>query len=383
MQGWEEYEQEGDVWMIMDRDTQADDNAEHLYRWIKQNHPEQKCYFALRKTSPDWKRLKREGFDLLDFGSKKHEKQLKKCSKIISSHTDAYVFSYFGDFFLKSKDLIYLQHGVIKDDLSSWFNPKPFSIFIMATKREQESIVSQGSPYAFTEKTIKGTGFPRHDRLLALSEKNKDHKPCILIMPTWREFLAGKVIGKSNERTLNDDFLTSDYKKQWEAFLFDPRLKALADKSIRLVLFPHANITPYYHAGYFKVPEYVEVAWDNGNLSIQDCFTNASLLVTDYSSVMFELAYIQTPMVYFQFDKAACYGGDHLYRKGYFSCEDDGFGPVTETLDEAISAVENYVDNNFAVEEKYLQRMQDTFLYRDGKCCERVWNAIKELDRKV
>ena len=49
----------------MDRDTQADDNGEHFYRYMMRNHPEQRCLFALRKESPDWKRLAQEGFNLL------------------------------------------------------------------------------------------------------------------------------------------------------------------------------------------------------------------------------------------------------------------------------------------------------------------------------
>ena len=60
---WSAYEQKGSTWIIMDRDTQADDNGEHFYRYMMRNHPEQRCLFALRKESPDWKRLAQEGFN--------------------------------------------------------------------------------------------------------------------------------------------------------------------------------------------------------------------------------------------------------------------------------------------------------------------------------
>ena len=49
----------------MDRDTQADDNGEHFYRYMMRNHPEQRCLFALRKESPDWKRLAQEALTCL------------------------------------------------------------------------------------------------------------------------------------------------------------------------------------------------------------------------------------------------------------------------------------------------------------------------------
>src|SRR6185295_18778939 len=55
-------------WIFIDRDMQADDNGEHLYRWVRRNHPQINAFFVLRKSSRDWDRLKKEGFRLLEFG---------------------------------------------------------------------------------------------------------------------------------------------------------------------------------------------------------------------------------------------------------------------------------------------------------------------------
>ncbi|MCR8687320.1 hypothetical protein, partial [Campylobacter sp. 1569] len=62
------------IWLFADRDIEADDNAEHLYRYVMQNHPEQEIVFALRKESPDWDRLEKEGFNLIEFGSFEFER---------------------------------------------------------------------------------------------------------------------------------------------------------------------------------------------------------------------------------------------------------------------------------------------------------------------
>ncbi|EOH2052001.1 CDP-glycerol glycerophosphotransferase family protein, partial [Campylobacter coli] len=96
------------IWLLMDRDYEADDNAEHLYRYIMQNHPEQEIVFALRKESSDWKRLEKERFNLIEFGSFEFERIIKKASKVISSHCDAYLGRYLKQF---NKDFIFLQHG--------------------------------------------------------------------------------------------------------------------------------------------------------------------------------------------------------------------------------------------------------------------------------
>src|SRR3546814_1394046 len=102
----------------MDRATQADANAELVYLYLCGNHPSQPIRFVLRRDSHDWDRLARDGFDLLAFGSAEHERALRVCAKIISSHADRYVVDYFRDGSLASKDFIFLQHGVIMNDLS-------------------------------------------------------------------------------------------------------------------------------------------------------------------------------------------------------------------------------------------------------------------------
>ncbi len=376
--GWEKYPQSNqDIWVFMDRDTQADDNAEHLYRWVKANHPEQSCFFVLRKDAADWQRLSNEGFDLIAFGTKEHEDLLKECSTIVSSHADRYVHSYFKDNFYKSKRYIFLQHGVIKDNLSSWLNGKPIDTMLTSAQREYDSVAQSGTTYSLTSRQVLLSGLPRHDKLLALS---KDKGDCILVMPTWRRELTGDVVGMGNKRTINSEFAESDYRKNWEGFLRSADLKGLAEESgLNIVFFPHANIAPYVSAGLFNVPDYVEFASNQQGQSIQQLFSRAAVLVTDYSSVAFESAYMQRPCVYYQFDRDAFFGGEHMFSRGYFSYDNDGFGPVATTVDEAIASLNDLKERDYIPEEKYAKRMEDFFPYRDGKCCERVYNRIKEL----
>lgn len=381
--GWEKYEQHGDTWIIMDRDTQADDNGEHFYRYMAKNHPEQKCFFVLRKDSPSWSRLEAEGFNLLPFGSPEHEKELRACSKIISSHADGYVHSYFGDNFLQSKDYVFLQHGVTKDNLSTWLNGKPISLLIAATPQEYNAFVADGSPYEFTKKQVAQTGFPRHDNLLRLKENADCADNVIFIAPTWRKTLVGPKIGKGNERALNPLFMETDYAQAWGSFLNSQELRNLAEKhNSRVVFFPHANIFPYVEAGVFKVPDYIEIG-STAEKPIQEYFAEASVCITDYSSVAFDIAYLDTPCIYYQFDKDKVFKGDHIYAKGYFEYEDDGFGPVAESeesLHEALAAV---ASNGFRPSPEYQSRIDATFTLRDGKCCERVYRAIIRADDNI
>lgn len=375
---WKQYDSASHVWVILDRDTQADDSGEHLYRYIAKEHPEQLCYYAIRRSAADWERLQSEGFNLLEFGSKLYEKVIKECSTIISSHAEPYIYSYFKDDFYLSKHFVFLQHGVTKDDVSSWLNGKPISLFITATEAEWQSIVTDGSPYVFTKRQVCLTGFPRHD---ALVDSIGEEGDSILIMPTWRKSLAGGMKGGSSERDLNDQFLDSQYKQAWEKLLCDPRLKAIAEKSNKkIVFFPHANITPYMEAGYFHVPEYVLLGENDGKSSIQDYFKRAAVMITDYSSTAFEQAFLMKPCIYFQFDIEELFSGAHSYAKGYFDYDKDGFGPVAYSEDDVINELRAMSELSYRLQEPYRTRANLAFPYRDGKCCERVYEAIAKLD---
>ena len=109
---------------------------------------------------------------------------------------------------------------------------------------------------------------------------------------------------------------------------------------------------------------------------VQQHFARAALVVTDYSSTAFNAAYIDRPVVYFQFDADKVLGGAHVGRQGYFHYERDGFGPVTRTLRAAESAIVGTMRAGRSPGPEYQRRIEDTFPCRDGRCCKRVTEAI-------
>lgn len=365
-------------WLIMDRDTQADDNAEHFYRYMIQNHPEQLCYFALNKDSHDYQRLEKEGFKMLDFGSPAFEHQLRKSSKIISSFFDDYITNYFDDEYEHSKKFVFLQHGITKDDISRWLNHKRNMLgVITAINPEYHYLSDNFTPYQVGKKETFLTGFPRHDNLLKYNNLNSK---IILIMPTWRANAIGTEGSNTNERLFNPDFMSTDYAIHWHSLLHSSNLKNLINQYNYEVIFaPHANIQPYLDL--FEVPAYIKVWKSNPNSSIQKLFQEAKLMITDYSSVAFEMAVLGKSTLYYQFDVDIAYSEKHTYRKGYFDYEQHGFGAVAETETELLKALEQVLQNNGEPVEPYATRIRETFPFRDGKCCERVYQSIVDLDK--
>lgn len=160
-------QEQSKIWIFMDREIQADDNAEHLYRYAKSVDKEHELYFVLERSSRDWDRLSSEGFKLLAYGSEEHEILLRKCDVIISSHIDQYIVNYFKDNSTDNKKIVFLQHGVITCDLSGWLNTKKrVDLFVTSTEDEYNSIVSDYTKYRFTDKEVKLLGLPRHDALV-------------------------------------------------------------------------------------------------------------------------------------------------------------------------------------------------------------------------
>ena len=363
------------AWILMDRDNQADDNAEHLYRYISENHPEQDIYFALKKNSSDWKRLEQDGFNLLEFGSSAFESKLKDCEKIISSHVDGYITHYFKDNSLLDKDYVFLQHGITKDDLSGWLNTKKIACFVTATNPEYHSIVGNTTAYKFGKKEVKLTGFPRYDRLLI---NNNTESKQILIMPTWRSSIVGTYIS-GTERTRNPDFMKTNYARHWHGFMNHTILKELNDQGYQIVFAPHPSIQEYMDE--FTVPDFIKIySYSEGN--IQSVFQNTSILITDYSSIAFDVAYLNKAILYYQFDYDEVFSsGNHTYQKGYFDYNRDGFGAVAYNETELLAALKDLVDNQAKVPDLYQTRINKTFQFRDSNNCERVYQAILDLDK--
>ena len=108
----------------------------------------------------------------------------------------------------------------------------------------------------------------------------------------------------------------------------------------------------------------------------------ATVLVTDYSSVAFNAAYMDRPVLYYQFDAEQMFRGGHVGRSGYFEYERDGFGPVAYDL----AAAENRLAETLAGGRRsvgiYAERVASTFPLRDGKACERVTEEVLALTRR-
>jgi CDP-glycerol glycerophosphotransferase (TagB/SpsB family) len=363
-------------WLFADRDFKADDNAEHLYRWImrdRQNRPAQKIFFALRRDSPDWERLKQDGYRLINLGSLWYAFAWLHCAWLISSNRTGYIVKqrwrarYAA---IAHHRFCFLQHGITKDFQPGLSNPHA-DILITAAHVEYRAFVDDPR-YVYTGREVRLTGFPRHDELLRKAEATPEPRT-ILIMPTWRENLVDTLIPRTGRFPYSKRFAQSEYFRNWQAVLRSPTLHDAAKcNGYKISFFPHPYIRQqlcdFDLAG-------VDCPTDAGG-SIQDILADTALLITDYSSIAMEVALLQRSVLYFQFDRETFFTQDHSYTKGYFDYERDGFGPVLTTMDALCARATACMEEGCRMDAVYRERAEAFFAFRDQNNCRRVYEAL-------
>ncbi|MCL1906323.1 MAG: CDP-glycerol glycerophosphotransferase family protein [Propionibacteriaceae bacterium] len=359
------------IWLLADRLMEAGDNAESLMRYITTTGNQNiSPYFVLARESPDFVRMQRVG-KVIAHNSMIYKILALHAQFIISSHlviARPFENSQWRYQDIMKFQLVFLQHGITKEDHSVWLDRRKHNIalFISATPREYQSLLTY--PYNYTEKQVKLTGFPRFDSLHHESRYRQ-----LLIMPTWRSIIAGE--NQSDKtRLYNPNFQDSEYFRSWNSLLQHPDFSELLDQNsytARFCLHPLC----YEQARDFIGNETVNIV---STYHHQEEIRRASILLTDYSSIAFDFAYLDKPVVYFQFDQAT-YFNDHTPEQGYFNYYEDGLGPVCVNVDEVLSQLVVLFANDVQLEYKYLERKKAFFYKIDRRNSERVYQEILAL----
>lgn len=372
------------IWLISDRPHTTGDNADFLFRYIcevREGSSNIRPVFALNRAHPEYESLQKIG-EVVPFGSIKYKLLFLSASKRISSHFDWYVINPFGtkraylcDLF--KFDYVYLEHGILSSDSSSQFGKysKNISLLTAASEFEREAIVTN-KDYGYDNQVVKLTGHPRFDPLVSKGT-NK-----IIFMPTWRFNIVGNNELGPNElptgrRLYNDSFKDSEYFRFYNSLINDERLLRLLNKlDYTVEFYIHPNHSPQW-SDFQTSSERVRLMKPPHNYI--KALREGAMMITDYSGVAFDFAYMKKPIIYTQFDKDSLYT-DHYYEKGYFSFEGDGFGPVVYGLEEAVKAITDTLDKGCQMPAVYKKRVEKFFAYKDHENSKRVYEAIIAMD---
>lgn len=362
------------IYLFIDRIDSGQDNAEALWQYaLSQNDSIQK-YFVVDKNSPDFNRLSKKG-KVIDFKSFKHKMLYLFADKLISSHPeDDTINPFFSKEYghdlrrmvcgLCTLDKIFLQHGVTQNNLSGWLTKfdKNLQYFLTVSDLEEEYLKDV---LAYDSEIYHTLGFPRFDNL------NKQSSKRILLCPTWRFHLIGNSLNHKNM------FLNSDYYKDLNELFTNQKLNDIFEKyGYKLVFKPHPRLNDVIsesgerYLDFFEFGEHIEIANDETYNSL---LNSCDLMITDYSSVAFDFAYLDKPILYYQPNN------DIPHEIGYFKIDEIGFGDVVCELDDLIEKIEENIGNECKNKTKYTQRIEEFFKYHDKNNCKRVYDDIKVI----
>lgn len=350
------------IWFYTDFPTIADDNGKHLFKYsINQNEKGIDKYFIIDKKSKDYEEMKKIG-PVIGYKSMKHRILGLFVEKIITSHPDNnYIYPFWGHYpnfagLLKSSTL-FLQHGITLNNISSWLNKydKNLDFMVTASKKEYDSLFRYY--YNYEKDIIHLLGFPRFDNLE--DEKTKT----LLLMPSWRRYLTNE-----NKYSISN----SSYFKTYNSLINNKKLIEKTKELGYTVIFrPHPHV--YQYIGLFDENEFIQI--DHERVSYQELFKKGALLITDYSSVAFDFAYLKKPVLYYQ------YGEDYHFNleESYFDYKTMGFGEVCETEDGLVDTICEYMENDCNMKEEHVKNVEDYFTFTDRNNCKRVHEAIKKI----
>lgn len=364
------------IWLFSDKADKADDNAEALFKYTQnKKNKKQHNYFLINKKYPDFRRMKKYG-KVVNYMSKKHIILYMFSKYKISAHSHKefrnpfMVYEcFFRDISAKSK-FIFLQHGITIGDVSNILNKYNInaSLFITAAKPEYESIVNGN--YGYYENEIILSGFPRYDNLY------NNPKRIITFAPTWRSNLLSGFDIKTSNLKLNADFKKSKYYTEITSLLNSRTLLKSAKKyNYEIQFLPHPILFPYIDQ--FDINKNIKI-FSYKNSSYQKMFAETDLMITDYSSTVFDFSYLKKPILYYQFDKN---DGGYNYNTGYFDFERDGFGEVCYDQQTIMKTIIKYMKNNCELKPKYEERINKFFAFNDKNNCKRVYDAIAKLEQ--
>lgn len=344
---------EESFYLFNDRQNKADDNAEALYRYYQQNSDKQ-IYFAVEKNSNSWRRLEMENFNLIEFGSYNHKLKYLQATKIISSHAARRIYDPFypsKEFInLENRKFVFLQHGIVMGKHHGFLDRvnNQIDLVITSTKQEKE-IFKDFSGFD----NIEIAGLSRYDNY-QLAESDK--REYIVYAPSWN------VLYKDN---LEDSIYAKEIKKVINSKLIT---NVLRQNELKLYVVMHPEFINM-NIG-ISNSEYVEVL-GHGNFLYSDILKNTVGLITDYSSLLFDVLYQRKFVIEHQpyqlhHENSELTGYQQSLYKSY---------DITQ-LEKILICLSK---NNFKLDNNRQQVINGFFAYDDNMNCQRNYDAIEKL----
>ncbi|WP_211299476.1 glycosyltransferase [Pukyongiella litopenaei] len=364
------------IWLFAERGgNSAEENGWIFFNYCVENAHHADCYYVLNagakrpncgaqlasrivtKGSPEWSILVEQASHLFFNDA---------AADILASNDDVGRY--------EDKKYVYLTHGALA--FSPGVYQRNHRYFDLITCASQEDIRIASPHWGYDVSTFRVTGLARWDRLTEFAPDKKE----VLLSLTWRKTLNTK--SWSDNAPLDAEsiahFKSSPYYHAIVRLLRSERLhQILRDAGLRLNIALHFRVRPLFAEALGDNSDIFRVINDDSDEeNLQDLLKNAALLITDYSSVMWDMAHMNKPVILYQFDKLEMMRERGLAQ--FAQREPDLAFDLCFTQAEVIDMIERAVANGFQVDPSRQEHLKRFLPYRDTDNCKRILKAVEE-----
>lgn len=358
------------IYLVFEKYCQmAQDNGYYFFKYCMDNNMEKefgaKIYYVIDKDAKDCSKLNEYKQNVLDFMSIKHIRHLLAANLLISTDSKRHGYAWdkcssiLSDRIYKKRS-VFLQHGVIAFKVVESFGKNKIDtcdMFITSSDAEKKIICEH---LGYNENEVAVTGLARWDVLEDASQNSNE----IMLVPTWRNYLEGV----EDER-----FINSLYYKEYMKLISSERLAQILEKyNLRLNFYIHVKLKEYLKNFHSENDRIRIISF--GEEPLNKMMMQSKLLITDYSSVAWDMFHQNKPVLFYQFDL-----DDYNEAHGsYIDMSKELFGDRAVNYDELLELIEEYAKNGLKQKEKYALMRNDSYKYIDKDNSKRICEEIKK-----
>ncbi|MCC8028869.1 MAG: CDP-glycerol glycerophosphotransferase family protein, partial [Lachnospiraceae bacterium] len=358
------------IWLIGENyGLSARDTGLAFFEYCEQNHvQEAEVYYVTKKENPDMDYLKPYMNHVIIYDSEEHIKLDALAEFYVVSHgiRDVMPSLYHNRLWEYHKPVVYLQHGVIamkKIGISNQSYGNSIRKFIVSSEFEKKLLVNNRQ---FWDDEIAVTGLSRYDKLCI---DNNLEQNIVWVMPTWRDWLVSSM----------EQFVDSRFYKSYSELLCDRSILDLLRRKKHKIVFSLHNDFEKYKPTFEKLAcDVVEIS-DQHEVPMSRRVQECAMIISDYSSIIFDAVYLHKPVLLFQFDQE-----EYLRsRESYVDLESDLPGQVVHTTGEMIQAMTHLIESDFRAAPSFEEKRRRYFDYEDGCNSERIHQTILTLREEM
>lgn len=346
------------IWLYYDCAGVARDNGYLQFEHdIKKDDGIQRFYIVTDERQKDRRYEKYS----VPFGSKKHKWLLENCDKILTAYIEeSNIFPYGREIIEEKADklgfqIIYLQHGVLHIIMPWKFSPEKIMAdkIVVSTTEEKKLYMDNG----FTQEDLICSGMARFEML----NKTADKKRKILFAPSWRSYLAGNYHNHKWD-SMEEKFEQSAYYQGIMKVLESPELSEMLSScqyQMDVKLHPIFSI----YRSFF--PQ------DTQNIKFVDVVKEEeySLVITDFSSFMYDFFYLGIPVINYIPDIVEFKSGMNGYRDLNYSA--DFWTNAAFTPEALVNKIKDFLQNG-------INQEKPCHFFEMDNCRENLYQRISQ-----